>query len=97
MAQEVAMTKRILITLILLSIASFTYSGIQSGVATWVPTDYTQDANCMGAWYMNSAGDASEIDRSGEGGDLAESAGDTVAQSFNCFLVGILETQNCLQ
>ena len=44
-------------------------------------TDYTQDANCMGAWYMNSAGDATEVDRSGESGDLTESAGDTIAQS----------------
>jgi len=44
-------------------------------------TDYTADANCMGAWYMNSAGDAAEVDRSGEGNNLGETSGDTIAQS----------------
>jgi hypothetical protein len=42
-------------------------------------TDYTQDANCMGAWYMNggeSANGDNETDRSGEGGTLIESSGD---------------------
>jgi len=33
-------------------------------------TDYTADAHCMGAWYMNSAN--AETDRSGESADLTE-------------------------
>ena len=33
-------------------------------------TDFTQDANCMGAWYMNSTS-TSELDRSGNSADLA--------------------------
>ena len=42
-------------------------------------TDYTADANCMGAWFMNgglSAGTDNETDRSGEGTTLTESGGD---------------------
>ena len=41
--------------------------------------DYTADANCMGAWYMNgglSANGDDETDRSGEGGTLTETVGD---------------------
>jgi len=36
--------------------------------------DYTQDANCMGAWRMSSSNN--ETDYSGEGGTLLESGGD---------------------
>lgn len=36
--------------------------------------DYTQDANCMGAWYMNNNG-GNEIDRSGENGTLTQNGG----------------------
>jgi hypothetical protein len=39
------------------------------------------DPNCMGAWYMNSAGDATEVDQSGESGDLEELAGTTISPS----------------
>jgi len=35
--------------------------------------DYTADANCMGAFFMNVAGD--ELDRSGEGGTLTQTSG----------------------
>lgn len=37
-------------------------------------TNYTQDANCKGAWYMNCADN--ETDRSGESTDLTETSGD---------------------
>jgi len=36
--------------------------------------DYTQDANCMGAWYMNNNG-GDETDRSGEGETLTQASG----------------------
>lgn len=42
-------------------------------------TDYSQDANCMGAWYMNGGASANgddETDRSGEGQTLTETSGD---------------------
>jgi hypothetical protein len=42
-------------------------------------TDFTQDANCVGAWYMNSGG--SEIDRSGNSATLTESSGDDIPTS----------------
>lgn len=41
--------------------------------------DYTADANCMGAWFLN--GTTTETDRSGEGGTLSVSAGDTISRS----------------
>jgi hypothetical protein len=47
--------------------------------ATASATDYTADANCMGAWFMNADG-GSETDRSGEGETLSE-MGDTVTRS----------------
>ena len=54
---------------------------LMSGMGT-SGTDYTADANCMGAWFMNGAsgGDGSEdeIDRSGEGQTLSVSASDTI-------------------
>lgn len=39
-------------------------------------TDYTSDANCMGAWAMTS--DGNETDLSGEGETLTESGGDDI-------------------
>jgi len=39
-------------------------------------TDYTADANCMGAWLMSSSAD--ETDISGEGGTLTESTDDDI-------------------
>ena len=36
--------------------------------------DYTADANCMGAWFMNNNG-GNETDRSGEGGTLIQTSG----------------------
>jgi len=44
-----------------------------------VGTDYTADANCMGAWFMNGglgANGDDETDRSGEGETLTETSGD---------------------
>lgn len=43
--------------------------------------NYCNDANAVGCWYMNSAGDADEVDRTSNGNDLAESASDTIASS----------------
>lgn len=45
------------------------------------PTDYTKDPACVFAAYMNSLGDAAEIDRSANSNDLTESAGDTIVRS----------------
>ena len=39
-------------------------------VSSVTVVDYTQDANCMGAWYMNSTS-TPELDRSGNSADLA--------------------------
>ena len=36
--------------------------------------DYTSDASCMGAWFMNNNG-GNETDRSGEGGTLTQMVG----------------------
>lgn len=44
-------------------------------------TDFTAHADIIAAWFMNSAGDASELDRSGNGRDLIESAYDTIPRS----------------
>ena len=52
-----------------------------SGVPASTITNYTQDANCMGAWYMNLDAATSEIDRTANGNDLAVSASDTIPQS----------------
>jgi len=48
-------------------------------------TDFTQDGNCVGAWYMNGDGGTDEIetDRSGNGYTLAESSGDELAVVTN--------------
>lgn len=43
--------------------------------------DYTQDANCVGAWYMSAAAGASEIDRSPSGSNLTDNS--TTAVSTN--------------
>jgi len=48
-------------------------------VTTSTVTDYTADANCMGAWFMNSS--STETDRSGEGTTLTESSGDDMPTS----------------
>ena len=48
-------------------------------------TDYTQDANAMGVWYMNGAdggdGSQTETDRTGNGNTLSPSVGDTITDS----------------
>jgi hypothetical protein len=46
---------------------------VQPAVTAAAPTDFTADANCMGAWFMN--GGATETDRSGNGNDLAQTSG----------------------
>ena len=58
--------------------ASITF-GRATPAAASGPTNYTQDANCMGAWYMNSAD--TETDRSGNGNTLTESASDDMPTS----------------
>lgn len=45
------------------------------------PKDYTQDASCKGAWFMNSAGDAEEIDRSTAGTETLEERSETTVDS----------------
>lgn len=54
-------------------------SGV-AGLAT-AATDYTQDANCLGAWYMNLDAAVSETDRTSNGNDLAVSASDEIPRS----------------
>ena len=44
------------------------------------PTDYTADANCVGAYYMNGTGGSAETDRSGNGYTLTLGSAD-VGQS----------------
>lgn len=48
-------------------------------------TDFTEDANCVAAWLMNSA--PTETDRSGDGNTLDESAGDDIPTT-NLFASG---------
>jgi len=57
---------------ILLSEGTYYYSETIGGGAA--PTDYTADANCMGAWYMNNNG-GDETDRSGKGETLTQNGG----------------------
>lgn len=58
--------------------------GAQTPVAAST-TDYTADANCQGAWFMNGAyggdGSEAEADRSGKGNDLTVSTSDTITDS----------------
>lgn len=58
-------------------------------------TDYTQDANCMGAWFMNA--EDAETDRSGEGGTLSETgsaarSGDVRPPGYNGYSRYFLST-----
>jgi len=77
----------LLAILVILFISSICWSGwfkgsrsdmgrFQSGGGA---TDYTSDANCMAAYYMNGNG-GNETDRSGEGETLTETGG-TIARS----------------
>jgi len=71
------MKKYILTAFLVLYFVGHVYAGmiIQQFSSGAGATDYTSDANCMGAWYLNSSGD--ETDRSGEGNTLTEqTAGD---------------------
>ena len=53
-----------------------------SGVVVPLGTNWLTNAACEGAWYMNSAGDATELDVcTASSEDLVETEGDTVAQS----------------
>lgn len=72
--------KKYLISIILLCFAFTSWAGnlqkkviARKNVAAAGHTDYTADANCMGAWFMNSSGN--ETDRSGEGNTLVETTG----------------------
>jgi len=70
----------LLLCLLLLAGCSESDAGlIVRGSTSAGATDYTADANCMGAWFMNS-GD-SETDRSGESGTLGESPSDDIPTS----------------
>jgi len=40
-------------------------------VSSVTVVDYTQDANCMGAWYMNGSANGTETDRSGNSNTLS--------------------------
>ena len=44
-------------------------------------TDFTQDANCMGAWYMNADTTADEVDRTSNGNTLAVYAEESIEQA----------------
>ena len=57
------------------------YLGASGVPAATGATNFTEDANCMGAWYMNADAATSETDRTANGNDLAVSASDTIGQS----------------
>jgi hypothetical protein len=38
-------------------------------------TDFTHDANCVGAWYMNGGTGGTQLDQSGNGNDLLTPSG----------------------
>lgn len=44
-------------------------------------TNYVNDPNCQGVWYMNADGATDETDRSGNGNTLTVSTDDTIPQS----------------
>jgi hypothetical protein len=75
------MKKRAFSLLFILLVAFPLYAGfgvqVVDSMYTDVPasggTDFTQDANCMGAWYMN--GSTTETDRSDSGEDLTQYSG----------------------
>lgn len=52
-----------------------------AGLAASGATDYTQDANAMGAWYMNLGAGTAETDRTANGNNLAVSASDEIPRS----------------
>jgi hypothetical protein len=45
------------------------------------PTNWTEHANCVGAWYLNADGSTAESDRSGNSLDLAVKSTETIPQS----------------
>jgi hypothetical protein len=63
--------KKLIAIILILLFAHTGYCGVHSGVEKIATTtDYTKDANCMGAWYMNGVDSANEIDRSDSGETL---------------------------
>jgi hypothetical protein len=78
--------KRILLITLALALASPAYARMSlpfigtAVVSGETPTDYTNDANCIAAFFMNSAGD--ETDQTGNGNTLTEgTAGDIPTSS----------------
>ena len=77
--------RKILLYALLICSVAFYASGMNPAILGGAgeggsATDYTADANCMGAWFMNgglSANGDSETDRSGEDGTLTEALGDS--------------------
>lgn len=73
--------------LILLFIMFFSATQIEAGTSfgglsytASGGTDYTQDANCVGAWYMNVSNNT-ETDRSGNSADLSQFGGSVPTSS----------------
>jgi len=70
------MKKYILAALLVLSFVGYVYAGmiIQSTASEEGATNYLNDANCVAAFYMN-VNNSTEVERSGNGSDLAENSG----------------------
>lgn len=51
------------------------------GARAATTTNYADDPNCQGAWFMNADGATDETDRSGNGNDLTVSTDDTIPRS----------------
>lgn len=66
--------KKIFLIFLLILIPLFDQSSARMviGSGSSAVVDYTQDANCQGAWYMNGATGATETDRSGNGNTLSD-------------------------
>ncbi|MDH3279498.1 MAG: LamG domain-containing protein [Gammaproteobacteria bacterium] len=55
----------------------------RKNVAVGGPTDFTADANCEGAWYMNAGGTTNETDRSSAGNDADVLGANSLPSSTN--------------
>ena len=65
---------RVLFIILLFSTNAFAMSPVTIGGSSGGATDYTADANCMGAWLMN-VDSTTETDRSVSSADLTEVSG----------------------
>lgn len=73
--------KTLLIAALLLVTYDPAYSFMLMGNRAKSTTNYVNDPNCQGAWYMNADGSTDETDRSGNGNTLTVSTDDTIPQS----------------